>query len=61
MTAEQIVILIGGWLLVSVPIVTMIVRANRRDLRIVKRRRQEWIDSGADPDEEPRFYRGPIS
>ena len=59
MTVDQAVIVIGGSFLLLTAMITMMRRANQAERRSMERRRQEWIDAGGNPEEEPDFYAGP--
>jgi hypothetical protein len=58
MTTAQAVIVVGGSLLLMTPMTAIMIRANQRERRYIERRRQEWIDGGRIPEEEPNFYSG---
>lgn len=59
MTAGQIVVVVVGSLALCWAMIAFMVRANRTEQRIIERRRQEWLDGGADPGDEPNFFSGP--
>lgn len=58
MTSVQEIVLLVGFVAAATAMIAIMVRANRNELRTIQRRRQEWIDAGADPDDEPNFYSG---
>jgi hypothetical protein len=54
--AVEIAILVGAALVFFATMSVVMVRVNRNERRRIERRRQLWIDAGADPDDEPNFY-----
>jgi hypothetical protein len=58
MTAVQVAILVGASLVLIAAMSAVMIRANRSEQQRIQRRRQAWIDAGADPDDEPNFYSG---
>jgi hypothetical protein len=58
MTAAQIAIVVAVSLMLLTVTIAIMVRINRSELRIIERRRQEWIARGSNPDEAPNFYSG---
>ena len=58
MTVEGAVIVIGGSILLLVAMIALMRRANQVERRSMERRRQEWIDAGRLPGDEPNFYSG---
>ena len=58
MNAVQTVMVIVGSLALCWAVIGWMVRANRVERQSIERRRQEWLDSGADPDDEPNFFSG---
>jgi hypothetical protein len=59
MTVWQAVVVATGSVSTITAMIVMMNRVVRNEVERMARRRQEWIDSGADPDEEPNFYSGP--
>ncbi len=59
MTVDQAVIVIGGSFLLLAAMIALMRRTNQAERRYMERRRQEWIDAGRIPGEEPNFYSGP--
>ena len=58
MTAVQGVILVGGSLLLTTPVIAWMVRVNQSERRHMERRWAEWIAGGSIPEEKPNFYSG---
>jgi hypothetical protein len=58
MTSLQVVLVVVGSLALAWAMTALMVRANRKERRSMERRRQAWIDSGADPDDKPNFFSG---
>ena len=58
MIAMQAVLVIAGFGGAMWAMVAWMIRSNRREQEIMDRRRQEWIEGGSHPDEEPKFFSG---
>ncbi|AGB26790.1 hypothetical protein Mycsm_06664 (plasmid) [Mycobacterium sp. JS623] len=58
MTAIQVVIVIGGSLLLLTAMIALMIRANTAEQRYMQRRRAQWIAEGRIPEEEPNFFSG---
>jgi hypothetical protein len=61
MSAAQMAIVIVGSLALLIAILYMMILANRRERRIIERRRAQWIAEGSIPEDKPNFYSGPPS
>jgi hypothetical protein len=59
MTIDQAAIVIGSSFLLLAAMIALMRHANQAEVRSMERRRQEWIDAGRIPGEEPNFYSGP--
>jgi hypothetical protein len=59
MTVDQVAIVIGSAFLLLAAMTALMRHANQAERRSMERRRQEWIDAGRIPGEEPNFYSGP--
>ena len=55
MTAVQVVIVVGGSLLLLTLMITLMSWANQRERRYMERRRAEWIAGGRIPEESRSF------
>jgi hypothetical protein len=59
MTAVQAMLLIVGSGALIIGMAGWMARVNAGERQMMARRRQEWIDNGSVPDDEPKFYSGP--
>ena len=59
MTVDQVAIVIGGSILLLAAMIALMRHANKAERRSMELRRQEWIDAGRIPVDEPNFYSGP--
>lgn len=57
MNVENALLTAGALVAMGAAIRWMIL-ANRKDQRHIARRRQEWIDAGRVPEDEPKFWDG---
>jgi hypothetical protein len=58
MTGEQLIIIIGGAILLGIPLIALMMQANRNERETIDRRRAEWLASGGRPEDEPNFFSG---
>ena len=50
--------MVGVSLVIIAVMTAVMIRVNQSELRLMERRREEWIAGGCVPEEEPNFYSG---
>jgi hypothetical protein len=55
MSAEHLMILLSGSLVLTIGGSAVMLRFERRQRHVIERRRAAWIAAGSIPEEEPRF------